>query len=1218
MLTRTDRRRFPILIAAIAALALAMTLLFSPVQAQEGSVPDKPRGLSATATHDQVVLNWDDPSDDSITGYVILRRMRVNNTGGEFSELVADTGTAALTYTDDTVAASLTYTYRIKAINEHGTSERSRWVHIDTPAAPVPDKPRGLDATATHDSVTLTWDDPSDDSITGYVILRRMRVNNTGGEFSELVADTGTAALTYTDDTVAASLTYTYRIKAINEHGTSERSRWSHIDTPAAPEPTPAASQSRSGGTQQDRSNHEVNICDRTPEVEEWILAQLPSDTDCGAVTAQQLAAITDPPISALVVAEVTFSNIAALAIEGYSSDILLSSDFAGLTGITKVFIFHSPALMAVPAGAFDEFTKSGLTEVNLSHNGLKAIDVDAFDGLTALTNLDLRYNDITELPEGVFSGLTALTLLDLRGNSIAQLAAGIFSGLTALEEIVLSLNSLTTLPTGILTGLDLVELHLENNSISALPADLFQPLDDTFQFLWLHNNSLTALDEDIFDGLSGLLFLILSNNDLTALPANLFADLDDSLSLLALNGNEITSLDGDIFDGLDGVSNLYLHDNQISALPDDLFDPFDETLQQIWLRNNRLSALDEDIFDDLSGLVLLLLSGNSLTSLPEDVFDGLSSLGILTLNDNSLTTLETDLFDPLDDSLTNIHLHNNGLTALNVDIFDGLDGLTELDLRGNSLTTLETDLFDPLDNSLKQLYLQDNGLTALNVDIFDGLDGLEDLRLSENSIASLTAGVFEDLDDSLKTLDLRDIDGADDDLTTLPAMVFGGLTGLEYLDLSCNGLTALDLTRFDPFATTLLYLDISANAFTATTRPTEAAVTAKLTNADLTFDLDDTSDCLSAREAGLSSLTLSAGTLTPPFTAPGVTVQDYYFVDVDHTVEVLTILPTPKDADATVEPIGATVDADPNTAGLQIALAYGNNIVQWKVDSRDGANTANYHVEVFRAHPPASISLLSELVLSGVVLTPAFEGGTYTYTADVASTVTETTVTATPLDPDATAVIKLGGTEDSDGTVDLVVGTNAITVEVTAEDGTTMQTYTVTVTRPATPPDDPADPPEADFREGDGEDLPADTTTTGVVEVGGFGARGAIDAPVFVEYNNRPGYDFDTDWFAVELEAGRTYRIDMKGRILSSPGLNMPGVPVDPELTLSLPQINAIYDDGRGLPCQHVGGGRIKRPPPVPCDVSRPCRRHPLHRGERRVVRVGRLRASGHRYHGG
>ena len=138
--------------------------------AEPSEPPDKPKGLDATATHDSVTLTWDDPQDDSITGYVILRRVRVNDQGGDFSVLVANTGSAATTYTDDTVAASTTYTYRIKAINEHGTSERSRWVHIDTPAPPVPDKPTGLDATATHDSVTLTWDDPGDDSITGYVI----------------------------------------------------------------------------------------------------------------------------------------------------------------------------------------------------------------------------------------------------------------------------------------------------------------------------------------------------------------------------------------------------------------------------------------------------------------------------------------------------------------------------------------------------------------------------------------------------------------------------------------------------------------------------------------------------------------------------------------------------------------------------------------------------------------------------------------------------------------------------------------------------------------------------------------------------------------------------------------------------------------------------------------------------------------------------------------
>ena len=203
--------------------------------AQSTEPPDKPTGLEATATHDSVTLTWGDPGDDSITGYVILRRIPGVDTEGHFDVLVANTGTAATTYTDDTVSAETRYTYRIKAINGAGTSERSRWSHIDVPAAPVPDKPTGLEATVTHGQVVLTWDDPDDDSITGYVILRRVRENNTGGDFSVLVADTGTAALTYTDDTVAAGTTYTYRIKAINEHGTSERSRWYHIDIPEAP-----------------------------------------------------------------------------------------------------------------------------------------------------------------------------------------------------------------------------------------------------------------------------------------------------------------------------------------------------------------------------------------------------------------------------------------------------------------------------------------------------------------------------------------------------------------------------------------------------------------------------------------------------------------------------------------------------------------------------------------------------------------------------------------------------------------------------------------------------------------------------------------------------------------------------------------------------------------------------------------------------------------------
>ena len=67
---------------------------------------------------------------------MILRRIPGVDHKGHFNELVSDTGTDATSYTDDTVSAETRYTYRIKAINEHGVSERSRWFHVDTPAAP--------------------------------------------------------------------------------------------------------------------------------------------------------------------------------------------------------------------------------------------------------------------------------------------------------------------------------------------------------------------------------------------------------------------------------------------------------------------------------------------------------------------------------------------------------------------------------------------------------------------------------------------------------------------------------------------------------------------------------------------------------------------------------------------------------------------------------------------------------------------------------------------------------------------------------------------------------------------------------------------------------------------------------------------------------------------------------------------------------------------------
>ena len=99
----------------------------------------------------------------------------------------------------------------------------------------------------------------------------------------------------------------------------------------------------------------------------------------------------------------------------------------------------------------------------------------------------------------------------------------------------------------------------------------------------------------------------------------------------------------------------------------------------------------------------------------------------------------------------------------------------------------------------------------------------------------------------------------------------------------------------------------------------------------------------------------------------------------------------------------------------------------------------------------PAMDAELSALTLSGITLSPQFASSiytyTYTYSAGAATTLAETTVMATTNNPNAVAVIKLNGVVDTDGTVDLNVGENAITVDVTAADGMTMKTYTVIVT---------------------------------------------------------------------------------------------------------------------------------------------------------------------------
>ena len=194
--------------------------------------------------------------------------------------------------------------------------------------------------------------------------------------------------------------------------------------------------------------------------------------------------------------------------------------------------------------------------------------------------------------------------------------------------------------------------------------------------------------------------------------------------------------------------------------------------------------------------------------------------------------------------------------------------------------------------------------------------------------------------------------------------------------------------------------------------------------------------------DATLSSLSLSGVTLTPAF-ASGTTT---YAASVGHAVTATTVTASASDAYAGVEV--TPEDADDRTLGDQVDLAVGETTISVEVTAQDGLTTRTYMVTVTRAG--SADAILSALSLSGVTLTPAFASGTTAYTASVAHGVTETTVTASASDANASVEVTPEDADDQTpgDQVNLAVGETTISVEVTAQDGVTTRTYTVTVTR--------------------------------------------------------------------------------------------------------------------------------------------------------------------------
>jgi gliding motility-associated-like protein len=195
------------------------------------------------------------------------------------------------------------------------------------------------------------------------------------------------------------------------------------------------------------------------------------------------------------------------------------------------------------------------------------------------------------------------------------------------------------------------------------------------------------------------------------------------------------------------------------------------------------------------------------------------------------------------------------------------------------------------------------------------------------------------------------------------------------------------------------------------------------------------------SNDATLSGLTLSAGTLAPPFDSGTIS----YAISVDNAITSITVTPTTSNANATMTVNGTVVNRGGSFTLNNLTVGL-NAMITIIVTAQDGA-TETYTISVARL--PSSIITLSNLTLSSGTLTPSFNSSTLSYVASVSNATTSITVTPTATDP--TEIITIGGVPvrsgNASGPIFLSLGRNTINVLVTAQNGLTT-TYSIIVTR--------------------------------------------------------------------------------------------------------------------------------------------------------------------------
>ena len=292
----------------------------------------------------------------------------------------------------------------------------------------------------------------------------------------------------------------------------------------------------------------------------------------------------------------------------------------------------------------------------------------------------------------------------------------------------------------------------------------------------------------------------------------------------LTLANKSISSLKTGDFLELTGLESLYLNNNDLSSLPDGIFEGL-ESLDTLWLNFNPGSpfSLTMTLEQEGSGSVVvkvaegapfdmqitLAAAGGTLSSTTVTVEGGSLKSEAVSVGGGdpgrvqvaaaqvTVSVESTDLIGTDYSNYFGLTREDVASITLTVQPPPGICGRTQevQDAILDKITGV-SDCADVTDTHLGTVWgymgLEREELTTLKAGDFAGLSGLNNLNLSNNSIDTLHEDIFDGLT-SLNTL-LLIYTGLD----SLPEEVFDGLSSLKKLRLNGNDLTELPEDVFD------------------------------------------------------------------------------------------------------------------------------------------------------------------------------------------------------------------------------------------------------------------------------------------------------------------------------------------------------------------------------------------------------------------------------------